>query len=1135
MKKMIALILLLLFTVNGYSQKKKVETFCATDELMTKAIRENPMLQQYFDEMDANIVKSNTAGHKSLQSEQGMITIPIVVYIVHKGTSHPSNISDNQVQSQIEALNEHFNLLGIQFCLATKYMGSIPIPELPGTSQTPGIIHIEDATLSDHNMDTDMEALGELPFNMITPDKYLRIWVVNSISSSENSGTIMGYATFPGTSIVFDGIVMRYNVFGDGTNPLCSGCNLETNHDKGKILAHEMGHYLGLYHTFHGGCSGMTAQTCGLEGDRVCDTPPSKNPNQGCLSLDSCIEENNQPDDKHNFMDYGNDNCINHFTSGQAYRMWALLNTYRSGLFTTDNLIYTGTCGSENLLSATFSADPIMICSGDFMEFTPVSIGSNITYQWDFGDPSSGTNNTSTLQNPVHTYNSEGFYTVTLTVSNGSESTIATQQFFVTACNPIINSQSNWYLTESNMLDFSSGVPVSDNNFPSRVAQEGCAVQSNESGELLFYTNGVSVWNNANVLINTNNPLFGSTQFNYSHGKRGVLIVPDPGDPDQYYIFTLHDWGGAKGFRYSIVDVNGVTATMSGIINEPVTIPSGYITGDDGALIGGIEGITAVPHCNGYWIITALKKASYSSLVVYSLASSGLSFNSELDFPLLTNEMSATGGSVKISPDGNKLLLSLVNDLENSYLFDFNKNNGTIGETYITLPGAYGTAFSPNSNILYLNENGKIFQYNLNSTDIPATKIHIGTIINNNMGLQHNDMQLGPDNKIYMRSPSNTSNKQLGVIHSPDELVSESNLNACNFSLNGPIVKTYLYLGLPNMIDVSMESGYNNTITATPVNCLTYKFFANICTDNFSWNFGDLASGVDNTSSLSNPEHTFSAPGEYTVTVTSGSTTITYELTVGISEPEISGSDTACLEVNNLTNSSITLLTGQTVIWSITGGSGNVEGLNNQSNFIVNWSSLPGIVSATVTDKNGCTATVYKTIYEDCDFDIIEDCDGDILTLTSSTISSETYRMSDKITTQGNYFVGNNYTVNLFAGNVVEIKPNSYIRSDTRFLAGIEICIPSSTEKRKNDDIEVKVELFISPNPTKDYINTEIVNDTFKNIRLFSIDGKLLLEDNNLKEANNYLLDLSYHTTGVYILKIYTFKGDEIIRKIVRE
>lgn len=135
-----------------------------------------------------------------------------------------------------------------------------------------------------------------------------------------NSSTqILGYATMPQwfpDDPVRDGVVIRYTTMPGGT---------QIAYNSGRTLTHESGHWLGLYHTFQGGCGG--------NGDFVDDTPAEAEASQGCpVGRDTCPGAGEDP--IHNFMDYSTDECLTGFTPGQIQRMHQFIENYRqpSGL-----------------------------------------------------------------------------------------------------------------------------------------------------------------------------------------------------------------------------------------------------------------------------------------------------------------------------------------------------------------------------------------------------------------------------------------------------------------------------------------------------------------------------------------------------------------------------------------------------------------------------------------------------------------------------------------------------------------------------------------------------------------------------------------------------------------------------------
>lgn len=374
--------------------------------------------KQQIDLMEAKIQTMIQNPQQKIHShDTNLRIIPVVVHVIHDGGTN--NISDAQIQSQITVLNEDYRrMLGtngygngvdteVEFCLAKKD---------PQGKCTNGIVRIK-SPLSNHQT-YQRSMLKQLSFWDNT--RYLNIYVVKNINNG--SGTA-GYASFPGGPADEDGIVVRHDYFGK------TGTAAAT---LGRTATHEVGHWLGLYHTFNGGCG---VDQC-TDGDYVCDTPPAANPNFGCPTINSCSNDvPNVNDQIANYMDYSNDNCKNIFTAGQKQRMDATLSGIRNTIWQAWNIDSTG-CdsgfvnGNCNVIPDFVTLNP-NICVGNSIIFYNKSQNNPTTYQWYFqgGSPA-----TSSVANPTVAYSSIGNFNVKLVVTNayGTDSLTLTNYVQVT-------------------------------------------------------------------------------------------------------------------------------------------------------------------------------------------------------------------------------------------------------------------------------------------------------------------------------------------------------------------------------------------------------------------------------------------------------------------------------------------------------------------------------------------------------------------------------------------------------------------------------------------------------------------------------------------------------------------------------
>lgn len=241
-----------------------------------------------------------------------VVTIPVVVNVVWNTTAE--NVSDAQIQSQLDVLNADFRRLNadrvntpaafqgisvdceVNFCLATQD---------PTGAATTGIRRRQ-TTVTAFGTNDAVKYTAQGGLDIWDRSKYLNIWVCDI------SGGILGYAQFPGGPAATDGVVIDYQYFGT-TGTATAPFNL------GRTATHEVGHWLNLYHIWGDDNTSCTGS------DQVADTPNQADENYGCPVFPQVSCSNGPNGDMFmNYMDYTDDACMNAFTAGQKSRAQAL-------------------------------------------------------------------------------------------------------------------------------------------------------------------------------------------------------------------------------------------------------------------------------------------------------------------------------------------------------------------------------------------------------------------------------------------------------------------------------------------------------------------------------------------------------------------------------------------------------------------------------------------------------------------------------------------------------------------------------------------------------------------------------------------------------------------------------------------
>lgn len=339
------LLLATVFSNAGFGQSHGEH--CATSRKMAEQLKADPNLvnvRNQIEEFTARWIEEEYNKNEN----RAVVTIPVVVHVVYKTSIQ--NISDAQIQSQIDILNEDYRALNsdisgvpsiwtnrvadceIEFQLATCD---------PEGYATNGITRTETTVTSWNGSDNvKVTALGG--HDPWPSSDYLNIWVCNIGSG------LLGYAYQPGINPNLDGVVVGHAYFGFDS--------ASNTYDLGRTATHEIGHYFNLDHLW-----GVQASNpnCNLD-DGVSDTPLQMDPNYGCNNTyphPSCGNGSNS-DMFNNFMDYGNDPCLFFFTEGQKTRMLAALNGPRQSLLNSNGLNSCPVGVEEQILESSLNVYP---------------------------------------------------------------------------------------------------------------------------------------------------------------------------------------------------------------------------------------------------------------------------------------------------------------------------------------------------------------------------------------------------------------------------------------------------------------------------------------------------------------------------------------------------------------------------------------------------------------------------------------------------------------------------------------------------------------------------------------------------------------------------------------------------------
>ena len=368
---------------------------------------------------------------------------------------------------------------------------------------------------------------------------------------------------------------------------------------------------------------------------------------------------------------------------------------------------------------------------------------------------------------------------------------------FCICCSPLLaqHEADTWYFGDNTGLTFRNDSTISISGPLS--SAEGCAAISDTgTGEVLFYTNGEQIWNRKHQIMTNGDSLLSGTS-----SSQGVLIVPDPGNTKQYYVFTVPDLtsGGTPTttkLHYSIVNLQN---------------PDGEVILKNIALVDSVsEKLTGTISCNGkdFWVV--VHRQTQNIFYSYRVTASGID-----TIPIISTYANVpvdhTAGCMKISPDGTKLAIASykISEETRPYLamFNFDNQSGSV-DNQILLSNSkstemfYGVSFSPDNSKLYAigritiqstTYQSAIFQFEVGSSK-PEEVFQSRFVFPVRLqSLFASSLQLGPDKKLYL---SSIYRPFLDVIEHPNVKG-----YACKYQVDAIHLTGNSFLGLPNFMD----------------------------------------------------------------------------------------------------------------------------------------------------------------------------------------------------------------------------------------------------------------------------------------------------------------------------------------------
>ena len=419
--------------------------------------------------------------------------------------------------------------------------------------------------------------------------------------------------------------------------------------------------------------------------------------------------------------------------------------------------------------------------------------------------------------------------------------------------NAFAQKQNNqWRFGNGGAIDFNTMPPSFVTGCPISTPEGSASVADRITGALLFYTDGVTVWNANNQVMPNGTGLFGGTPTLLS-STTAAVIVPKPGSNGLYYIVTIDEQSSNNGVRYSVIDM-----TLNGGLGDVVAGQKNIFLFQTNS-----EKLEVVPASDGlsFWLIT--HDTGGNTFFSFKIDNNGIQTN-----PVISQIGGTQGngaGHIKVNKQFNKIAIGLLNLGAGSStqieLFDFNNTTGIISNAIIwnytfQVTLIYGVEFSPNGKVLYVSDLEGLVQYDITqSTPLAIENSAYQVSTGNNTSLQ-----LGIDDKIYVNAGS------LNAINCPNKLGAacgyQTNVIANQTGGGGYGLPKWVYYPKDTIALTSNSIAYSDSCFGNPTQ-FSIQNAAGI--SSVTWNFGDPNSGVNNTEVGFTANHTFSQVGNYNI------------------------------------------------------------------------------------------------------------------------------------------------------------------------------------------------------------------------------------------------------------------------------